>query len=156
MNSALDTVKSVRDFWNRHATIFLPNWLRDQIVETEIVFEVTAIRDGKTKFGPTWFVDILVSGSVYTMPMSHNEVRDAQLLAINAGLGTEFATLPATLVSFESAFDNPGFSLAPPSPAFYADLGIPADTSGQIEMDLPDGDVPFQQSSVTAKKRQTH
>lgn len=137
MDTINNAAQNVRNFWNRHAQTFLPDWLRDQLVDTATVFDITAVRDGKTKFGATWFVDIVANGNSCTVPMSHNDVRDTQLLAIKAGLEQgEFQTLPAILISFPTNFENMGYSFAPPTPEYYEQLGIPMDTSQAQPVDL--------------------
>lgn len=109
-----------RSFWGAHQKGFalLPAELRDDIIASGAVVLVRAVRDGQSKFGPTWFTDVEYAGDIWTIAQSHNEVRDRIMLGMRDFVMTS-GPLPATIQGFETA-SGPGFDLAPPPDEFMA------------------------------------
>ena len=127
----------------------LPEHLRDEIASTGAVIFLHAIRDGETKFGPTWFTDIEYRGELWTMPQSHNEMRDRFML--NAIEYTKaFGPLPAVIEAF-SAKGGDGWDFAPPPAEYMQALasgtgeigGSDTVQAGQDDLPRDFTDVPF-------------
>ena len=112
--------KAAASFWdkNEKGHTLLPDVYRDDIVASGAVVMIHAIRDGETKFGPTWFADIEYSGELWTMPQSHNQLRDRFMLNAQDYIAA-FGPLPATIEAFD-AKGGSGFDFGKP-PADYLD-----------------------------------
>lgn len=119
---------------NSKGHTMLPAVYRDQIVDDGTVLILHAVRDGESKFGPTWYATVEYQGQLWTMAQSHNEMRDPFLLnAID--FINEFGPMPVTLSPF-SAKGGDGWDFAAP-PADYLD----ALASGTGELGA--GEAPF-------------
>ena len=134
-NEAAARAKAAASFWakNEKNLTLLPEVYRDDIVASGAVVLIHAVRDGSSKHGPTWFADIEYRGEVWTMPQSHNQVRDRFMLNAMDYIPA-FGPLPATIISFETP-KGTAFDFAPP-PADYLDaLGS---GTGEIGAGEPD------------------
>ena len=136
--------KAAADFWGRNPKggyTLLPEVYRDDIVASGAVVLIHAVRDGSSKHGPTWFADIEYRGEIWTMPQSHNQVRDRFLLNAIDYIAA-FGPLPAVIISFDTP-KGTAFDFASP-PAEYLDAL--ASGTGEIGVgDVSTGfdDVPF-------------
>jgi hypothetical protein len=120
-------------FWdqNRKGYALLPEDVKEEIANIGAVVIVHAIRDGETKFGPTWFTDIAYGVDMWTFAQSHNQLRDRTLLALKDFLALN-GPMPATIEAFSTA-SGTGYDLAQPSQeALTAFFGANV-TTGEIE-----------------------
>ena len=113
----------LRKFWamNNKGHTMLPAVYRDDIVATGEVIAVHAIRDGESKFGPTWFSTVEYRGQLWTVAQSHNEMRDPFMLAAIDFIN-DFGPMPVTLEGF-SAKGGDGYDFAAPPEDYLDALG---------------------------------
>lgn len=113
-NGRVASAQMTGAFWKQHAktNAMLPDQVRDAIVDSGASVLVHAIRDGQSKHGPTWFIDIEFAGATFTLPQSHNQMRDPMLLGL-----ADFIRMNGAVACGIESFPTPkgtGFDLCPP------------------------------------------
>lgn len=120
-------------FWSKHdkgnLNPMIPEDVRNAIVDTNCNILIHAVRQGESKFGPTWFADIEVNQGHYggdpatvehwTIAFSPNAVRDPMLAALREECAA--GPMPASIRPFTTRDGNYGYDFSAP----YPEDGVP-------------------------------
>ena len=112
-----DRAAAIERFWqaNNKGLPLIPEDIQATIEQNGETVVIHVIRDGTSKFGPTWFTDIeRANGERWCCPQSHNQVRDPLMLNLQRFV-SEYGPMPVSMVGFDTDLGH-GWDFAAPLP----------------------------------------